>query len=79
MCTLLNAIRALREKLALKPKTLDDNAMMMMMMMVMLREEAKGDGSRQKISIVEQKEKIRILSHCCISLFLFSSSSLGNL
>ena len=53
--------------------------MLMMMMMVMLREEAKGDGSRQKISIVEQKEKIRILSHCCISLFLFSSSSLGNL
>jgi len=39
----------LEKKLALKPKTLDDNAMMMMMMMVMLREEAKGDGSRQKI------------------------------
>ena len=33
LCTLLNAIRALREKLALKPKTLDDNAMMMLMMM----------------------------------------------
>ena len=44
--------------------------MLMMMMMVMLREEAKGDGSRQKISIVEQKEKIRILSHCLPFSFL---------
>jgi len=67
----------LEKKLALKPKTLDDND-----------DDDGGDIERRSKrrwqptkDIVEQKEKIRILSHNLSPLFDFSffSYSLGNM